>query len=187
MRDSFFGVAALVIASSGVVGCGGSQSVNFFQGGGGQAGGATSGGSTSSASGASAGGAPVTGDNTFTSGGAPASAGSNANAGGGASAGSASSVAGSAGTPSGPSDAPCSPAMEGVNSSSGSFNTLGESCWRVSMDISGWGCNDIEGRTIKVNGTLVTCAQLPLPDKVHGDYYFDFSAGEHEYASFFWF
>ena len=70
---------------------------------------------------------------------------------------------------------------------SGPFGTMAESCWRVSTDISGWGCSNFEGRTIKVNGTAVTCAELPLPSKLHGDYYFDFSAGEHEYASFFWF
>ena len=70
---------------------------------------------------------------------------------------------------------------------SGPFDTLGPICLRVSSDIAGWGCSNFEGRTLKVNGSTVTCAQIPLPEKLHGAYYFDVSAGEHEYASLYWF
>jgi hypothetical protein len=59
-------------------------------------------------------------------------------------------------------------------------------CLRVTDDIVGWGCSNFEGRTVKVNGVTVNCAEVPLPDKLHGAYYFDISAGEHAYASFYW-
>ena len=42
-------------------------------------------------------------------------------------------------------------------------------------------------RTVKINGEPLTCGQLPLPAEIDGDYYFDISAGQFEYASFFWF
>jgi len=45
----------------------------------------------------------------------------------------------------------------------------------------------MQGRTVKVNGTAVTCGQMPLPEKQLGAYYFEFSAGDHEYADFYWF
>ena len=119
-----------------------------------------------------------------------------ANAGGGAgrsvvasagstSAGSAGQA--SAGSNSGPSDLPCSPFKETADKMSGPFNTTGAVCLRVTDDIAGWGCSNFEGRSVKVNGVAVTCAQVPLPDTVHGDYYFDISSGEYDYASLYWF
>jgi hypothetical protein len=68
-----------------------------------------------------------------------------------------------------------------------SFASAGPVCLRVTLDIAGWGCSNFEGRTLKVNGTTVACAELPLPSKVDGAYYFDVSAGEHDYASLFWY
>ncbi len=43
------------------------------------------------------------------------------------------------------------------------------------------------GRTIRVNGVVVTPGQMPLPPAVNGSYYFQFSAGSFSWASWnFW-
>jgi hypothetical protein len=60
-------------------------------------------------------------------------------------------------------------------------------CLKVTLDITGWGCSNFQGRTVKVNGTTVSCAELPLPSKVDDAYYFDVSAGELDYASLYWY
>ena len=69
---------------------------------------------------------------------------------------------------------------------SGEFGTTDAVCLRVTDDVVGWGCSNFEGRTVKVNGVDVSCAQVPLPEKVHGAYYFEISAGQFAYASFYW-
>lgn len=109
---------------------------------------------------------------------------------GGASAGSAPAMAGatpisSGGSTSGP-DTPCSPVKEASNMTSGDFQSTGPLCLKVTDEVVGWGCSNFEGRTIEVNGTTVTCGQVPLPEKQHGAYYFYISAGEFSYASFYW-
>jgi hypothetical protein len=70
---------------------------------------------------------------------------------------------------------------------SGVLGTTGPACLRVTGDIAGWGCSNFDGRTLKVNGQSVECAALPLPAQIDGAYYFDISAGEFDYASFYWF
>jgi hypothetical protein len=85
-----------------------------------------------------------------------------------------------------PSDAPCTPVEDVSNKTSGEFQSEGPVCLRVTDDIVGWGCSNFDGRTVKVNGVELSCAQVPLPDKLHGAYYFEISAGEHAYASFYW-
>jgi hypothetical protein len=100
--------------------------------------------------------------------------------------GSAGSVGADHGSAAGaPSTGACAPAL--VVGSGMSFTTQGPVCLRVTLDIAGWGCSNFEGRTLKVNGMVVQCAELPLPSKVDGAYYFDVSAGEHEYASLYWY
>jgi hypothetical protein len=74
-----------------------------------------------------------------------------------------------------------------MGGTSGVLGTTGPVCLRVSGAISGWGCSNFDGRTIKINGETVTCGQLPLPAEIDGGYYFDNSAGQFEYASFYWF
>ncbi len=95
--------------------------------------------------------------------------------------------AGSAGAPVIAAGAPCGPSKEGQNMMSGPFGTTGPYCLRVAGDITGWGCSNFEGRTMKVNRTDVTCGQLPLPKKFEGAYYFDVSAGSFDYASLYWY
>ncbi|HEY0466191.1 MAG TPA: carbohydrate-binding domain-containing protein, partial [Polyangiaceae bacterium] len=74
------------------------------------------------------------------------------------------------------------------NQNSGSFNTTGERWFVVSDSINGWQASEMAGRTIRVNGVVVTPGQMPLPAPVNGTtYYFNFSAGSRTWASWsFW-
>ncbi len=67
---------------------------------------------------------------------------------------------------------------------SGNFNTTGAACFTVTGTINGWGCSNADGRTVTVNGTGVTCGQMPLPGS--SPYTFSFSAGTYPWASFYW-
>ncbi len=96
-----------------------------------------------------------------------------------------SAAGGSSGMAGAASNGTCAPVAD--IASGVSFANAGPVCLRVTLDIAGWGCSNFEGRTLKVNGTTVACAELPLPSKVDGAYYFDISAGEHDYASMYWY
>jgi len=145
-----------------LTGCGGSTPVDFFADGGGRAG-------TQSAA-ASQGRA---GDANASAGQSNASAGQSTGSGGD--------------LPTEPSDTPCAPVKDVAGGMSGPFDTAGPVCLRVQESIVGWGCSNFEGRTLKVNGQSVSCEQTPLPEALHGVYYFDVSAGEKAYASLYWF
>jgi glucuronoarabinoxylan endo-1,4-beta-xylanase len=67
---------------------------------------------------------------------------------------------------------------------SGNFNTTGAICFTVTGTINGWGCSNADGRSVTVNGTAMTCGQLPLPGG--SPYTFSFSAGTYSWASFYW-
>ncbi len=67
---------------------------------------------------------------------------------------------------------------------SGNFETTGAVCYTVTATIHGWGCSNMDGRTVTVNGTAVTCGQLPLPGSA--PYTFHFTAGSYPWASFYW-
>jgi glucuronoarabinoxylan endo-1,4-beta-xylanase len=67
---------------------------------------------------------------------------------------------------------------------SGNFNTTGAVCFTVSGAVNGWGCSNVDGRTVTVNGTAATCGQLPLPGS--SPYTFAFTAGSYPWASFYW-
>ena len=85
---------------------------------------------------------------------------------------------------------PCTPAatITGTGSgNSGNFGTTGAYCFRTPDNISGWGCSNLTGRTLKVNNVTETCGALPLPAKIDGFYYFDSSAGSVDYASIYWY
>jgi hypothetical protein len=97
------------------------------------------------------------------------------------------SAAGGVSSNMGDSSAPCSPAKDVTGGMSGDLGTMGGACIRVTSDITGWGCSNFDGRTVKVNGQIVMCAEEPLPDKLDGAYYFDISPGAFGYASFYWF
>jgi len=80
-----------------------------------------------------------------------------------------------------PTDTCKTPAATGQ---SGNFNTTGAVCYTVSATINGWGCSNVDGRTVTVNGTAVTCGQTPLPGTA--PYTFRFTAGSYPWASFYW-
>ena len=67
---------------------------------------------------------------------------------------------------------------------SGNFNTTGAVCYTVNSTIYGWGCSNGDGRSVTVNGTAVTCGQMPLPGSA--PYTFSFTAGSYPWASFYW-
>jgi len=64
------------------------------------------------------------------------------------------------------------------------FNTTGAICFTVFSAVNGWGCSNVDGRTVTVNGTPVTCGQMPLPGS--SPYSFGFTAGSYPWASFYW-
>jgi hypothetical protein len=84
---------------------------------------------------------------------------------------------------------PCAPAATVTGGMVGNFGTTGPYCFRTSDNISGWGCSNFTGRTLKVNNVAKECAAMPLPAKINGYYYFDASggAGAVSYASIFWY
>jgi hypothetical protein len=82
---------------------------------------------------------------------------------------------------------PCTPAKTVTGGQTGNFETTGAFCFKTTDNISGWGCSNFDGRTLKVNGTAITCGTTPLPAKVNGGYYFDCSAGTYTYAAVFWY
>jgi endo-1,4-beta-xylanase len=67
---------------------------------------------------------------------------------------------------------------------SGNFETTGAVCYTVNATIYGWGCSNVDGRSVTVNGTAVTCGQMPLPGGA--PYTFSFGAGSYPWASFYW-
>ena len=67
---------------------------------------------------------------------------------------------------------------------SGNFNTTGAICFTVTGTINGWGCSNVDGRTVTVNGAAASCGQAPLPGS--SPYTFSFSAGAYNWASFYW-
>jgi hypothetical protein len=73
------------------------------------------------------------------------------------------------------------------NQNSGPFGTTGERWFVVSQNVNGWQASEMAGRTLRVNGILVTAGQMPLPAAVDGAYYFQFSPGNFTWASWsFW-
>jgi len=65
-----------------------------------------------------------------------------------------------------------------------SFGTEGPYCVKVNMScVDGWNCSNTSGRTVQVNDTATTCGVTPLPAKVNGAYYFEFSGGTFSWAS----
>lgn len=81
---------------------------------------------------------------------------------------------------------PCA-APRDVTLKTDSFETTAGVCYRTVDDIAGWGCSNVDGRTVKVNGVEVKCATMPLPAKKGSFYYFDVSAGGVPYGSLYWY
>lgn len=70
---------------------------------------------------------------------------------------------------------------------SGNFNTTSEKWFYTTDDPYGWWSSNIQGRTVRVNGQVVTSGAMPLPAPINGRRYFQFTAGTSQYASWgFW-
>jgi hypothetical protein len=80
---------------------------------------------------------------------------------------------------------PCTPAKDVSGGQSGNLGT-GSVCLRTADDFSGWNCNSMDDRTVKINAVSVKCGAAP-PAKVGSFYYFDISAGATAWASISWF
>jgi hypothetical protein len=193
-------LSALGLGLCGLAGCGGPSSVNFFDLGVSAPGGSAAIAGASGTAGAGEVAGAASAGSTVASGGAPALAGAGgsavAGAGtpstatGGTSALDAAGAANAGGAAGAQNELPCSPAVDITkkpNKASGDFKTTGPVCLLITDDIVGWGCANFQGRTVKVNGVQVHCAQLPLPDKVNDGYYFDISAGAQDYANMYWY
>jgi endoglucanase len=81
---------------------------------------------------------------------------------------------------------PCTPSKTfGTETNSGSFGTTGPYCFRTTMNISGWGCSNFNGRSLQVNDVALSCG-AKLPAKFNGYYYFESTNGAYDYASIYW-
>jgi hypothetical protein len=81
---------------------------------------------------------------------------------------------------------PCGASRTLSGGQSGNFETLEGICFRTPDEIEGWGCSNFDGRTVSVNGQMVTCGALPLPAKIGGYYYFQATGGMYPWASIYW-
>jgi hypothetical protein len=82
---------------------------------------------------------------------------------------------------------PCTPAKDISGGQSGNFGTKDAFCFRTADDFSDYGCNNTDGRTLKINGTAVTTCGGKAPAKLGSFYYFDFGPGSYEYAGVSWY
>jgi|GEM_PF-3186339 len=70
---------------------------------------------------------------------------------------------------------------------SGSFNSLAEKWFYTTDEPNGWWAANVHGRTIRVNGQVLSPGGMPLPAPINGRRYFQFSAGTSLYTSWgFW-
>ncbi|HYD42028.1 MAG TPA: glycoside hydrolase family 6 protein [Anaeromyxobacter sp.] len=81
---------------------------------------------------------------------------------------------------------PCSNATT-FSWNTGNFNTTGAVCFRTTQSVRGWGCSNMAGRTVSVNGVAVSCGAgpFPLPKAADGYTYFSATAGQYPYASIY--
>jgi hypothetical protein len=66
------------------------------------------------------------------------------------------------------------------------FGTTGAVCIRVTEQVDGWGCSNMDGRSVSVNGTSVMCGQMPLPARQNNAYLFSFTSGMYAYAALYY-
>jgi hypothetical protein len=134
--------------------------------------------------GTSTGGTGTAGKGGSTTGGTGGSAGKGGSSTGGTGGGSA----GKGGTSTGGtgSGTTCSNPIEMTDGAAMEFGTTNAVCIRVTEQVDGWGCSNMTGRTVSVNGTAVTCGQMPLPARQQNAYYFSFTAGMYTYAALYY-
>ena len=66
----------------------------------------------------------------------------------------------------------------------GNFGTTDAYCFVTCDEIAGWGCSNAAGRTVSVNGTVVSCGSSLTA--VNSRYQFEVTAGTYAYASIYW-
>ena len=66
----------------------------------------------------------------------------------------------------------------------GNFGTTDAYCFVTCDEIAGWGCSNAAGRTVSVNGTVVSCGSSLTA--VNSRYQFEVTAGAYAYASIYW-
>jgi hypothetical protein len=69
------------------------------------------------------------------------------------------------------------------NYQSGNLGT-GATCHQTTANLVGGNCSNISSRTLKVNGTTMSCNGWALPAKVNGGYCIQVTAGTPSYTSF---
>jgi endoglucanase len=83
---------------------------------------------------------------------------------------------------------PCANPVTFTNQS-GNFNTTGAACLRTSQTVNGWGCSNLDGRTVSVNGGTATptcgAGPFPLPKYTDGYTYFTVTAGTYPWANMY--
>jgi hypothetical protein len=81
---------------------------------------------------------------------------------------------------------PCVPNAVLVPPGTITFDTTGPYCLKINGPLTGWGCTNIDGRTLQVNDIPVSsCGGMPLPALFNGAEYFEFTAGSISYASLY--
>jgi cellulose 1,4-beta-cellobiosidase len=81
---------------------------------------------------------------------------------------------------------PCSNPITLTSGNSGNFNTTGAACYRTTATVNGWGCYNMDGRTVSVNGSTTTCGTMPVAKWTDGYSYFGFTAGTYPWAGFYY-
>jgi mannan endo-1,4-beta-mannosidase len=72
-----------------------------------------------------------------------------------------------------------------ISGNSGNFNTTGAVCYRTNATVNGWGCYNMDGRTITNGGTTRTCGASGLTRSADGYIYFEVSAGTFPWAGLY--
>jgi hypothetical protein len=80
--------------------------------------------------------------------------------------------------------APCAGAVS-FSGNTGSFGTTGPVCFRTAAAIHGWGCYDMDGRTLLVNGVAMTCGATNPAPWTDGYTYFAAGAGTYPWAGIY--
>jgi lysophospholipase L1-like esterase len=80
--------------------------------------------------------------------------------------------------------APCSPAIA-FTGNTNNFNTTGAVCYKTTARINGWGCYNMDGRTIKANNVTVTCGAALPAAWTDGATYFAVTAGTYPWAGIY--
>jgi len=80
--------------------------------------------------------------------------------------------------------APCANAIT-FTGNTNNFNTTGAVCYRTAATVRGWGCYNMDGRTVRVNGVVVACGAALPAAWADGSTYFAVTAGTYPWAGIY--